>query len=150
VNALSASLRLALPGLWAGLLLCVALVATPAAFAVLPSAEAGKVVGYIFGHEAPTSLALGMLLFILEQVAAATRAQAGHGSRVSGAMLLVLGALFCTVVGYYALQPMMAIARSGQGHWSFGQLHAVSLGLFGVKMLLVLGLTWRAARRQVN
>jgi hypothetical protein len=42
---------------------------------------------------------------------------------------------------------MMAAARSGQGTWSFGQLHAVSLGLFGVKIVLVLTLAWRAATR---
>jgi hypothetical protein len=135
------------PGFWAGVLLCVALIATPAPFAVLAQAEAGKVVAHMFAHEAPTSLALGLLLFMLEQGVASTRAEAGQGTRISAAMLLALGAMFCTVVGYYALQPMMAAARSGQGTWSFGQLHAVSLGLFGVKIVLVLTLAWRAATR---
>ena len=50
--------RRMLPGLWAGLLLCVALVAAPAAFAVLPGAEAGRVVARIFVQEAWISLAL--------------------------------------------------------------------------------------------
>lgn len=136
-----------MPGFWAGVLLCVALIATPAPFAVLAQAEAGKVVAHMFAHEAPTSLALGLLLFMLEQGVASTRAEAGQGTRISAAMLLALGAMFCTVVGYYALQPMMAAARSGQGTWSFGQLHAVSLGLFGVKIVLVLTLAWRAATR---
>jgi hypothetical protein len=135
------------PGFWAGVLLCVALIATPAPFAVLAQAEAGKVVAHMFAHEAPTSLALGLLLFMLEQGVASTRAEAGQGTRISAAMLLALGAMFCTVMGYYALQPMMAAARSGQGTWSFGQLHAVSLGLFGVKIVLVLTLAWRAATR---
>ena len=62
-------------------------------------------------------------------------------------MLLVLGTLFCTVAGYYALQPMMAQARAGQGAWSFGALHAASLGLFALKALLVLVLAWRLTRR---
>lgn len=150
MSAFAASLRLAVPGLWAGLLLCVALIATPAAFAVLPSADAGRVVAHIFAHEAPTSLALGMLLFMLEHGAASTKAESGHGKRISAAMLIALGALFCTVVGYYALQPMLAAARNGQGAWSFGQLHTVSLGLFGVKILLVTALAWRAARRRAN
>lgn len=136
-----------MPGFWAGVLLCVALIATPAPFAVLAQAEAGKVVAHMFAHEAPTSLALGLLLFMLEQGVASTRAEAGQGTRISAAMLLALGAMFCTVMGYYALQPMMAAARSGQGTWSFGQLHAVSLGLFGVKIVLVLTLAWRAATR---
>jgi hypothetical protein len=60
-------------------------------------------------------------------------------------VLLALGAVFCTVAGYYALQPMMAQAHLGQGRWSFGQLHAASLGFYGLKTLLVAALAWRAA-----
>jgi len=60
-------------------------------------------------------------------------------------MMLALGALFCTVAGYFALQPMMAAARAGQGPLSFGQLHAVSAVFYGLKLLLVLVLAWRAA-----
>ena len=37
-----------LPALWAGLLLAIAVVAAPAAFAALPSADAGRVVGRMF------------------------------------------------------------------------------------------------------
>jgi hypothetical protein len=39
----------------------------------------------------------------------------------------------------------MAAARAGQGALSFGQLHAVSAGLYGVKVLLVAALAWRGA-----
>jgi hypothetical protein len=49
------------------------------------------------------------------------------------------------VAGYFALLPMMAAARAGQGPLSFGQLHAVSAVFYGVKVLLVLALAWRAA-----
>ena len=49
-----------------------------------------------------------------------------QGSQFSAGMLLALGAVFCTVAGYFALQPMMPAARAGQGRLSFGQLHAVS------------------------
>jgi len=52
--------------------------------------------------------------------------------------------VFCTVAGYYALQPMMAAAKSGQGPWSFGALHGVSLAFYGIKLLLVLALAWRS------
>ena len=62
-------------------------------------------------------------------------------------MLLALGALFCTVAGYYAIQPMMAAARAGQGAWSFGALHGASSVFFGLKGLLVLALAWRLAPR---
>ena len=61
-------------------------------------------------------------------------------------MLLVLGTLFCTVAGYFGVQPLMAAARAGQGTFSFGQLHGISFGLFGLKIVLVAALAWRATR----
>ena len=73
-------------------------------------------------------------------------AEAGQGSQFSTEMVLALGAIFCTVVGYFGLQPLLAAARAGQGAWSFGQLHAVSFALFGLKLALVLALAWRAQR----
>jgi hypothetical protein len=59
-------------------------------------------------------------------------------------MLLVLGTVFCTVAGYFAIQPLMPAARAGQGTFSFGQLHAISSVLFGLKILLLGVLAWRA------
>jgi hypothetical protein len=137
--------RLLLPGLWAGWLLCVAALATPAPFALLPQADAGRVAGRMLAQEAYTSLALAVLLLVLERLAARRAVAAGQGSQFSTGMVLVLGALFCTVAGYFALLPMMAAARAGQGPLSFGQLHAVSAVFYGVKVLLVLALAWRAA-----
>jgi hypothetical protein len=55
-----------------------------------------------------------------------------------------LGVVFCTVAGYYGLQPLMALAKSGLGPWTFCQLHAVSLVFFLAKLLMVLTLAWRA------
>ena len=137
--------RLLLPGLWAGWLLCVAALATPAPFALLPQAEAGRVAGRMLAQEAYTALALGVVLLVLERLAARRDAASGQGSQFSTGMVLALGALFCTVAGYFALQPMMAAARAGQGPLSFGQLHAVSAVFYGLKLLLVLVLAWRAA-----
>jgi len=137
--------RLLLPGLWAGWLLCVAALATPAPFALLPQADAGRVVGRMLAQEAYTGLALGVLLLVLERVAARRDVAAGQGSQFSTGMVLALGAVFCTVAGYFALQPMMAAARAGQGALSFGQLHALSAVFYGIKLLLVLALAWRAA-----
>lgn len=133
--------RRLLPGLWAGWLLCIALLATPAPFATLAQADAGRVVGRIFAVEAPVSLALGVLLLLLER----RRAAVAGGSRFSTPMVLALLAIFCTVAGYYGLQPMMAAARAGQGSWSFGQLHGASFALFGLKLLAVVALAWRQA-----
>ena len=42
--------------------------------------------------------------------------------------------------------PMMAAARAGQGSLSFGALHGLSAGFFGLKGLLVLALAWRLTR----
>ena len=137
--------RLLLPGLWAGWLLCVALLATPAPFALLTQAEAGRVAGRMLAQEAYTSLALGILLLVLERWAARRDAAAGQGSQFTAGMILALGAVFCTVAGYFALLPMMAAARAGQGPLSFGQLHAISAAFYGAKVLLVAALAWRAA-----
>lgn len=141
--ALADRLRRLIPGLWAGVLLCIALIATPAPFATLATADAGRVVARIFAQEAPLSLVLAVLVVLLERRVASSRpgAPAMHAG-----VLLALGALFCTVAGYYGLQPMMAAARQGQGALSFGQLHAISFGLFGAKMLMVLALAVRALR----
>jgi hypothetical protein len=145
LSALERARRL-LPGLWAGWLLCVAGLATPAAFALLPRADAGRVVGRMLAQEAYTSLALGVALLALERIVARRQAMAGAGSQFSTGMVLALGALFCTVVGYFALQPMMADARAGQGALTFGQLHVLSAAFYGVKLLFVLALAWRISR----
>jgi len=141
----AAVLQRLVPGLWAGMLLCIALIATPAAFATLPSAEAGKVVAHVFAHEAPISLLLAAGLLVLSRSGAAYKRQPGVGraSQVHAGFLLPAGAAFCTVLGYYGLQPMMVEAKAGLGAWSFGQLHAVSLCLYLLKLLMVLVLAWR-------
>jgi hypothetical protein len=136
-----------LAGLWAGALLTIALIAAPAGFAVLAAADAGRVAGRMFAQEAYLGLALAMVLFLLERRRARLAAEAGRGSVFNANMVLLLGALFCTVAGYFALQPMMAAARSGQGPWSFGALHGASAAFFGLKALLVLALAWRLAPR---
>ncbi len=139
-------LRLLLPGLWAGLLLTVALVATPALFALLQPADAGRVAGRILAHEAYASLALGAVLLGLERVGAKQRFDAGTGSQFSLGMALAAGALFCTVAGYFGLQPMMAAAKAGQGPLTFGQLHAVSAAFYVAKTGVVVTMAVMAAR----
>ena len=139
--------RLLLPALWAGLLLTIALVAAPSAFAVLPQADAGRVVARLFAIEAEASIAFAVLLFLIERRDAAAAAGAGQGSVVSAPMLLLLGTLMCTVAGYFALLPLLEAARAGTGRWSFAALHGVSLAFYGLKTLLVLALAWRAAGR---
>jgi len=99
----------------------------------------------VFAREAPASLVFGVLILMLERRAALDRHQEAGASQFSVEMVLALGALFCTVAGYYGLEPLMAQARAGAATpLSFMQLHAASLAFFGVKGLLALALAWRA------
>jgi hypothetical protein len=139
-------LRRCLPGLWLGILLCIAAIAAPAVFASLEKVDAGRVVARIFVQEAWMSLGLAVLLLSIERARARMAAEAGQGSVFSTEMLMLLGTVFCTVAGYFAIQPMLPAARAGLGPMSFGQLHAVSSGFYGLKMMLVLVLSWRATR----
>jgi hypothetical protein len=142
--------RRLMPGLWAGGLLCVALVATPAPFATLVTADAGRVVGRILLQEGYGSLVLGIVLLVLERSKARRLAAAGQGSQFSTEMVLALGAVFCTVIGYFAIQPLLPAARAGQSSFTFGQLHAGSAACFAIKTALVLALAWRSSNRPVQ
>ena len=134
-----------LAGLWAGILVCIGAIAAPAAFATLASADAGRVVQRIFMQEAYLSLGVAVVLFVIERQRSRHAPVVGADSVFNTNLILLLGSLFCTVAGYFAVQPMMAAARSGQGSVSFMTLHAVSGGLFALKGLLVLALAWRFA-----
>lgn len=135
-----------LPAVWLGALLCVAGLATPAAFAVLAQGDAGRVAGRILAGEAHLSLVLALVVLVLERRQARDAAEAGAGSQFSTGMLLAGLAMFCTVLGWFAVQPQMAAARAGQGPLSFAQWHAVSAVFYAVKVAAVAALAWRAAR----
>lgn len=137
--------RRLLAACWLGALLLLAAVVTAAAFSTLAAPDAGRFIGRLLAHEATLSLALGAVLLLLERQAAKAAAAKGAGSQFGLGVGLVLATLFCTVVGYFVLQPLMAEARAGSGRWSFGQLHAASAAFFGIKLLLVAALAWRAA-----
>lgn len=138
-----------LAGLWAGLLAGIGFIAAPAAFAILQRSVAGAVVGRIFAHEAYVSLMLAAALVWMIQRQSKIDAAAGKGSYFSTNMVLALGALFCTIFGYFGLQPMMADARAGQGVLSFGALHGLSMFFFATKGLLALVLAWRLSTPKV-
>ena len=132
-----ARLRVLLPALGAGMVLCVGLLAAPVPFATLAPAEAGRVVARLFAYEAHASLAAALVFVMLER-------RLGGGA-LGGNTVLALAALFCTVAGHFAVQPMMAAARAGQGALGFGALHGISVALFALKAVLVLVLAWRCA-----
>ena len=135
-----------LAGLWAGMLLGLGGIGAPAGFAVAPVEVAGRSAGRMFAIEAHLSLIVAVVLLLLIRKTAP--ASDGPASlRVNTHLFLVLGALLCTVVGYFVLQPMMADARAGLGSLSFGALHGLSAGLFALKGLLALWLAWRLTAR---
>lgn len=136
-------LRAVLAALWGGFLLCVAFAAAPSAFAALERAQAGAFVNRLFALEASNSLAAALIMMLM----ARRLARDLGGKPFSMDFLLPAGALFCTVAGYYALQPLMAAAKAGQGSLSFGALHAISFAFFGLKILLVLALAWRSSAK---
>jgi Domain of unknown function (DUF4149) len=130
-----------LAGVWAGIMLCIGAIAAPAGFALLAQADAGRVAGRMLAIEANLSLALVVLLYGIERWKRRTLPDAGPA--LGANTLLILGALFCTVAGHFAVQPMLVAARAGQGALSFGALHGVSVLFFVAKGLLVLALAWR-------
>ena len=141
-------IRTLLTALWLGLIASLGVVVAPTLFALLDRHEAGRIAGQLFRVEAHVALALSIALFLIERRLAALRVAQGRGSVLSVNLLLVLGALFCTVLGYFALQPMMEAARAGQGRFGFGALHGASSALFLLKGLLLTVLVWRAAAAQ--
>jgi hypothetical protein len=146
---IASRLQLLLAASWAGILIAVGAMAAPSLFAVLDRALAGLAAGRIFAVEAHVSVALAMVLFIIERQRTRHMAVAQPGASVMSAeVLLTLGALFATVLGHFALRPMMEAAKAGQGSVSFGALHAISSSLFLFKGLLVLALAWRLTGRR--
>ncbi len=140
-------LAVLLAGIWAGALLVIAGMAAPAAFAVATPDVAGRFVGRLFAQEAYVGLGVAIVLVLLLRQHARRLAASVATPLFSLNLILVLGTVFCTVAGYFAIQPLMAEARAGQGSLSFGTLHGLSAGFFGVKGLLVLALAWRLTGR---
>lgn len=140
-------LQLLLAAAWVGVLVAVGGVAAPSLFAVLDRAVAGLAAGRIFAIEAYVSLALAMALFLIERQRGRQAAAQQGTSVMSTEVLLILGALFATVLGHFALSPMIVAAKAGEGRFSFGALHAASSSLFLFKGVLVLALAWRLTGR---
>ena len=139
-----------LAGLWAGILWGVGLIGAPSGFATAAVETAGRAAGRMFAQEAYLSLALAVVLFVMCRRVARKAAEEGLGSVLNANMLLVMGTLFCTVAGYFAIQPMMAAAKAGTGAASFGMLHGISTGFYGLKAVLVSVLAWRLIGRPAS
>ena len=138
-----------LAGLWAGALVAIGGIAAPALFSVLERQLAGTGAGQIFHIESRLSLAFAILLFALERRRVRDEVEQGVSqSAMSANLLLVLGALFLTVLGGFALQPMIQAAKAGEPTaLSFAALHGISASIYWLKALLVLVLAWRMTVR---
>ena len=98
--------------------------------------------------EARIGLAIAVALVLLQRIETRRGVVGGvSASPFNADVMLLLGAIFCTVAGYFALQPMLRAARAGEGVLSIGALHAASVGFYGLKTLLVLILSWRLSAR---
>lgn len=135
-------LRCLLPGLWAGVLLCIAALAAPAAFAALQASDAARVVSRIFWREAWLSLAFAAVLLALG------RSQEAAVAAQRRERTVLWAAIACTLLGYFAVQPLMGPAREGGGLLGFGALHLISTTFYGIKTMLVLWLAWAVAAAQ--
>jgi len=132
--------HLLLAALWGGFLLCVAGLAAPTAFAALERAGAIAYVRRLFEMEARVALLAGIVLMMLER----REARDAGGKGATAEFLLPAGALLCTVLGYYVIQPQMEAAM---GTTVAMQLHGASMALFAVKTVAVLTLAWRLSRQ---
>ncbi|XVJ71741.1 MAG: DUF4149 domain-containing protein [Rhizobacter sp.] len=123
---------------WLGMLLTLAFLAAPSAFAVLPREQAGQVAARLFQQEAWFSLALGVGVWLLQRRGVGAPRAGWQAENVLPGI-----AVLCTALGYFALQPVLASARAGQTAWSFAVWHGVSMLFFAVKTFAVSLLGWR-------
>ena len=122
--------RLLITTAWVGSLWTVGYLVAPTLFSTLSdTALAGTIAGRLFYVEACFSVVCALLLsaFSLYQY-----------KRLSW---LVLGMLFCTLTGYFALHPFMADLRAAgltnpEIRWQFGMLHGISSGIYLMQSIL--------------
>jgi len=135
-----------LAGVWAGMMAGVGVIAAPALFAVLGRADAGRLAARLFSVDATIGLGCGAVLVLVGLQLGRDRAELGTGSRFGIELALALAALVCVVLGYYALQPLLETALSGNGAISFAALHGIASVFFLARLVIVGALAWLLAR----
>ena len=144
--------RVLIATLWVGSLWAIGYLAAPTLFATLfDRALAGTVAGSLFRSESWLSLACGILLLILQSV---QNERATIDQRKE--LRLIGGMLACTLIGYFALQPIMASLREAAGatggvmtpdaKLQFGILHGASMGIYLIESLLGVALILKVQR----
>lgn len=140
--------RLLIATLWVGSLWTVGYLVAPTLFATLPEKRlAGAIAGSMFRAEAWLSMACAVALLILIKTASSDDTAWRRTS-----FRLVAGMLGCTVIGYFGLQPLIAVLRetAGMGGVSgsngitqFAVLHGVASAIYLIESLLGLALILR-------
>lgn len=139
-----------LAAVWTGMILACGGLAAPSLFMVLEREMAGRAAGRIFTVEAKISLAFAVLCFVIDRRRVRDLNESGMPtSAMSTNLLLILGVLFLTIFGEFALHPMIEAAKAGQPTaLSFGALHGISASLFWLRAVMVGSLAWRLTASQ--
>lgn len=127
---------------WAGSLWTIGYVVAPALFSTLADKVlAGTIAGRLFQIEAWVSVACATVLIALIMFGKTD----GHSIKRSPLLFIVCAMCFCTLVGYFGLQPFMAALRDAAGpggvmnsdaRMKFGILHAASAAFYLIQSLL--------------
>jgi hypothetical protein len=146
---LAARAQLLIVTLWVGSLWTIGYLVAPTLFATLSDKMlAGTIAGKLFRIEAWLTVVCAIFMIILIKVGARK-----ENLKINKRLLwLVLGMLACTLVGYFALQPFMAVLRETAGAGGmmeedarirFGILHGVASALYLFQSLLGAVLVWK-------
>lgn len=127
---------------WVGSTWAIGYLAAPTLFATIADRSlAGMVAASLFRSEAWLSLIGGVLLLVLVQ----TAHDVDTAFNRKQVLLLVGAVIFCTFIGYFALQPYMAELRAAVRPGGvmapdvvtrFGMLHGLSSGIYLIKSLI--------------
>lgn len=141
--------RLLIATLWVGSLWAIGYLVAPTLFFTLDDRVlAGSIAGSMFRIEAWLSLFCALLLVATNRFASGERGDASK----KRLQWLVLGMAACTVLGYFGLQPFMAVLREAAGpggvmdsaaRAQFGVLHGVSSTFYLIQSVLGLILIWK-------
>lgn len=127
---------------WAGSLWTIGYLVAPALFSTLADKVlAGTIAGHLFRIEAWVSVACAAVLIALITFGKAD----GRAVKRNPLLFIVCAMCFCTLVGYFGLQPFMAALREAAGpggvmdsdaRMKFGILHAASAAFYLIQSLL--------------
>ena len=135
--------------IWAGSQWTIGYLVAPVLFMTLDRINAGHVAGRLFYYEAILGCICGILLLTLGNQMVRRGDIAYRRLRWP-----LLAMLVCTLIGYFALEPLMNVLRStAEAHGTdvghsiyaarFGMLHAVSTVFYGLQSVFALILVWR-------